>query len=167
MRLKPATQRRLNLLAWAPSVLFMKTTALPLVAVALFAVPAFADHEAYPANQYNQQYQAGQYHQAQPPAGNPDDTCDHDRQHPGYAHVAWTQHRRGHYELRNVQTWQEGYTTQVFVPGACFGHVVKVCQPGYYRTEQVPGRYVTTQQYVWVEDHRRSHRGWGRFSRRY
>jgi hypothetical protein len=151
----------------------MKTTALAVAtAAALFSVPALAQHAGY-AVQQDQQYQQPQ-HQAyapQPPPGHPDDSCDHDRDHRGFEHQAWVARRGGHYELQAVQKWTEGYYQSVWVAGDCVGrHFVKVCSPGYYRQDWVPGRYVTEQQWVWVDRHdrhdrrdRRDRHGHGRF----
>jgi hypothetical protein len=150
-------------------VLFMKTPALSLaVFAALAAAPALAEHESQAAQQYQQQYQQQQYQQQyqqpqhQAYAVNPDDSCDHDRVHQGYTHADFNSRRGGHYELRTVQKWQEGYWNQVWVPGACFGIHVRVCAPGSYQNQWVPGRYVTTQEYVWVEHRHRRHWRYGR-----
>lgn len=139
----------------------MKTSIFPLAAAAaLFALPALAEHEDY-ADQ--NQYPQGMGYQAQPPAGDPELQCNHAAVHPGHDHDDWRRHRHGRYELRTTQRWVEGYYTQVFMPGQCFGHVVRVCSPGHYMQSWVPGRYVTDQQWVWVEN-RRPHgwRAWGR-----
>jgi hypothetical protein len=114
----------------------MKTTFLSLAAAAsLFAVPALAyDHDA------NAVY----------------------RDDPNQYSANFVTKAPGHYELRSFQKWEEGHYQQVWVPGACFGLHVQVCSPGSYRQEWVPGRYVTAQQYVWVEY--RHHHGWGRFN---
>jgi hypothetical protein len=145
----------------------MKTTALAVAAAAaLFSVPALAQHAGY-AVQQNTPHVQHQAYSAQPPAGNPDDNCDHDTQHRGFVHAAFVARRGGHYELRTTQRWVEGYYANVWVPGDCIGHhFVKVCSPGHYRQDWVAGRYVAEQQWVFVDrrdrDDRRGGRGPGR-----
>jgi hypothetical protein len=146
----------------------MKTTTLAAsVAALLFSVPALAQHAGV-AVQGQQQHDQHQAHSARPPAGNPDDSCDHDRQHPGYQHAQFAERRGGRYELRTTQRWVEGYYQSTWVPGACVGrHIVKVCSPGYYRQDYVAGHYVNDQSWVFIEDrgyhHRRGFgRAWGR-----
>lgn len=145
----------------------MKTNLFALTAAAvLFSVPALAQHAGYAVQQNGYTQDGDAEHQAygaQPPAGNPDDHCDHDRAHRGEDHHRFLKRRGGRYELRATQKWVEGYYQNVWVPGSCFGHVVQVCSPGYYRQDWVPGRYVTEQQWVFVEHReRRYYRAWGR-----
>ncbi len=60
----------------------------------------------------------------------------------------------GRYELRQVQSWEPGYTQQVWVDGSCRqgrgNRWRQRCSPGHYQTVSVPGRTVTAQQWVWV-----------------
>ncbi|MFT3710620.1 MAG: hypothetical protein QM817_23595 [Archangium sp.] len=74
----------------------------------------------------------------------------------------------GHYELQNVQRWVPGQQQQVWVQGQCYSNnngngrgwgrrhhrfgnnQQTTCTQGYYRTVWSPGRYETTQQWVWV-----------------
>lgn len=131
-------------------------------AAVLFSFPALAQHAGYAVQQsgYPQEHEA---YAAHPPAGHADEHCDHDRMHRGEDHHHFVKRRGGRYELRTTQRWVEGHYQNVWVPGSCFGHVVQVCSPGFYRQDWVPGRYVTEQQWVFVEHReRRHHRSWGR-----
>ncbi|MEW5742484.1 MAG: hypothetical protein AB1938_26435 [Myxococcota bacterium] len=70
--------------------------------------------------------------------------------------IAPRQH--GRYELRTVQRWVEGTSTQVWVEGRCvtkrhgrhgrFEHTR--CLPGRYETVTTPGHYESRQEWVWV-----------------
>ena len=111
-------------------MLRMKTTLFGfLVAACCASLPALADdcaHAARPVPQYapQQQYVQG-----------------------------------GHYELQQEQQWLPPTSTQLWVPGTCDAtrgwgrrHHREVCTSGGYRTIWHPGRYVTTQRWVWVAD---------------
>ncbi len=62
---------------------------------------------------------------------------------------------RGRYELQTVSRWEEGRYERVWVPEVCkekyrrHSRVTK-CTGGYYEQSWVPGRYVQTQEWVWV-----------------
>jgi hypothetical protein len=94
----------------------------------------------------------------QQPQGQPGHNCG---PRPTYAPQGQT-FNNGHYELQNVQRWVPGQQQQVWVPGQCYGsggwrgrhHRFgnKMCTQGYYQTVWSPGRYETTQQWVWVSN---------------
>ncbi|MCC6333693.1 MAG: hypothetical protein IT380_06870 [Myxococcales bacterium] len=70
--------------------------------------------------------------------------------------IAPRQH--GRYELRAVQRWVEGTTTQVWVEGRCVtkrhgrhGYAQHTrCLPGRYEAVTTPGHYEARQEWVWV-----------------
>ena len=61
----------------------------------------------------------------------------------------------GRYELRTVRKWEPARYEQVFVPGFCREKrrrhmTITRCTEGRYEHQLVPGRYIDTQEYVWV-----------------
>lgn len=57
----------------------------------------------------------------------------------------------GRWELRTSQQWVPGAMTQVYVAGSCYGHGFRrVCQPGRYVTQQLPGHYESRQEWVFI-----------------
>lgn len=133
---------------------------LTLATLTAVAGPAFADppcdgpHAAQPvayapAPPQQQQYAPPQYVPPVPPPvpGGP---------------VAPAQ-RPGRWELRDTQQWVAGATQSVWVDGRCYGHGRHTrCEAGHYETRSTPGRYVTVQQWVWVDAPRHEHERWAR-----
>lgn len=59
---------------------------------------------------------------------------------------------QGHYETRYVQRWVPGFATRSFVPGGCWQRGWhRVCRPGGYVRQWVPGHYESVPQQVWVQ----------------
>lgn len=78
----------------------------------------------------------------------------------------------GRWEMRTTQQWVPGAVQQVWVPGQCYGSPhrpwAQRCSQGQYVTQQLPGRYETVQQWVWVDSGWRDDRygGGRRYGRR-
>jgi hypothetical protein len=138
----------------------MKTMLAATLAATLVSTAAFAQQPSPPpGTAYGVGYRNAGYQNHQ------NDNDDYDRWSDNdYARRGWRRGRGGHYELRSVQQWTPGATTQVWVAGFCHRppfSPVQVCTPGRYENRTSPGYYRTVQQWVWVEHHHRGNR-WGR-----